>query len=151
MPWTPGSALHDADDDDDDGYEAWADAACAQLAEYTRHARELLGAGPLLAPEQKVVLETDPERARAIGRPRVERPYLGLSNYLANLRRLGWTDADFADGGSDRLIDALVLHGDAEAIGRGITAHLDAGADHVAIQVLGPDPLAALWALAPDG
>jgi probable F420-dependent oxidoreductase len=117
--------------------------------EYTREARHLLGAGPLLAPEQKVVLETDPERARAIGRPRVEKPYLGLSNYLANLRRLGWTDADLADGGSDRLIDALVLHGDAEEIGRGITAHLDAGADHVAIQVLGPEPLAALRALAP--
>ncbi len=119
--------------------------------EYTRQARQVLGAGPLLAPEQKVVLETDPERARAIGRPRVEKPYLGLSNYLANLRRLGWTDADLADGGSDRLIDALVLHGDAEAIGRGITAHLDAGADHVAIQVLGPEPLTALRALAPKG
>jgi probable F420-dependent oxidoreductase len=119
--------------------------------EYTRQARQLLGAGPLLAPEQKVVLETDPEKARAIGRPRVEKPYLGLSNYLANLRRLGWSDTDLADGGSDRLIDALVLHGDAEDIGRGITAHLDAGADHVAIQVLGPDPLAALWALAPEG
>ena len=119
--------------------------------EYTRQARQLLGDRPLLAPEQKVVLDTDPERARAIGRPRVQRPYLGLSNYLANLRRLGWTDADLADGGSDRLIDALVLHGDAEAIGRGISAHLDAGADHVAIQVLGPDPLAALWALAPEG
>jgi probable F420-dependent oxidoreductase len=119
--------------------------------DHTRQARQLLGAGPLLAPEQKVVLETDPERARAIGRPRVEKPYLGLSNYLASLRRLGWTDADLADGGSDRLIDALVLHGDAEAIGRGITAHLDAGADHVAIQVLGPDPRPALRALAPPG
>ena len=117
--------------------------------DHTRQARQLLGAGPLLAPEQKVVLETDPERARAIGRPRVQKPYLGLSNYLANLRRLGWTEADLADGGSDRLIDALVLHGDAEEIGRGITAHLDAGADHVAIQVLGPDPLTALRALAP--
>jgi probable F420-dependent oxidoreductase len=117
--------------------------------EHTRYARRLLGPGPLLAPEQKVVLETDPERARAIGRPRVQNPYLSLSNYLANLRRLGWTDADFADGGSDALIDALVLHGDAEAIGRGITAHLDAGADHVAIQVLGPDPLPAFRALAP--
>jgi probable F420-dependent oxidoreductase len=117
--------------------------------DYTREARQLLGAGPLLAPEQKVVLEADPERARAIGRPRVEKPYLGLSNYLANLRRLGWTDADLADGGSDALIDALVLHGEAEEIGRGITAHLDAGADHVAIQVLGPEPLTALRALAP--
>jgi probable F420-dependent oxidoreductase len=117
--------------------------------EHTRQARQILGPGPLLAPEQKVVLETDPARARAIGRPRVQNPYLGLTNYLANLRRLGWTDADFADGGSDALIDALVLHGDAETIGRGITAHLDAGADHVAIQVLGADPLPALRALAP--
>lgn len=115
--------------------------------EHTRWAREILGAGPLLAPEQKVVLETDPERARAIGRPRVQQPYLGLTNYLSNLRRLGWTDADFADGGSDALIDALVLHGDAEAIARGITAHLEAGADHVAIQILNPDPLLALQAL----
>jgi probable F420-dependent oxidoreductase len=112
--------------------------------EHTRQARHILGPGPLLAPEQKVVLETDPEKARAIGRPRVQNPYLGLTNYLANLRRLGWTDADFADGGSDALIGALVVHGDAEAIGRGVTAHLDAGADHVAVQVLGPDPLPAL-------
>jgi probable F420-dependent oxidoreductase len=116
--------------------------------EHTRQAREILGAGPLLAPEQKVVLDTDPERARAIGRPRVRNPYLGLTNYLSSLRRLGWTDADFADGGSDALIDALVLHGDAQAIARGVTAHLDAGADHVAIQVLNSDPLPALRAIA---
>jgi probable F420-dependent oxidoreductase len=116
--------------------------------EHTRQARQILGPGKLLAPEQKVVLETDPERARAIGRPRVERPYLGLTNYVSNLRRLGWTDADLAGGGSDALIDALVLHGDAEVIARGVTAHLDAGADHVALQVLDPDPLAALRALA---
>jgi probable F420-dependent oxidoreductase len=116
--------------------------------EHTRQARQILGEGPLLAPEQKVVLETDPERARAIGRPAVRKPYLGLTNYVSNLRRLGWTDADLADGGSDKLIDALVLHGGAEAIARGITAHLDAGADHVAIQVLGPDPLPALRSLA---
>ena len=116
--------------------------------EHTRWARQVLGDGPLLAPEQKVVLETDPERARAIGRPRVQNPYLGLTNYLSNLRRLGWTDADFADGGSDALIDALAVHGDAAAIARGVTAHLDAGADHVAVQVLNPDPLPALRALA---
>jgi probable F420-dependent oxidoreductase len=118
--------------------------------EHTRQARQILGQGPLLAPEQKLVLETDPGRARAIGRSRV-RPYLGLSNYLANLRRLGWTDADFAGGGSDALIDALVLHGDAAAIARGVAAHLDAGADHVALQILGPeghDPRPALRALA---
>ena len=116
--------------------------------EHTRRARQILGSGPLLAPEQKVVLETDPEKARGIGRPRVRNPYLGLTNYLTNLRGLGWTDADFADGGSDALIDALVAHGDAEAIGRGVTAHLEAGADHVAVQALGPDPLPALRALA---
>jgi len=116
--------------------------------EHTRQARQILGAGPLLAPEQKVVLETDPERARAIARPRVQNPYLGLTNYVSNLRRLGWTGADLAGGGSDALIDALVVHGDAQALGRGITAHLDAGADHVAVQVLGSDPRPALRALA---
>jgi probable F420-dependent oxidoreductase len=116
--------------------------------EHTRRARRILGDGPLLAPEQKLVFETDPERARAIGRPRVQTPYLGLTNYLSNLRRLGWTDADFANGGSDALIDALAVHGDAAAIARGVTAHLDAGADHVAVQVLNPDPLPALRALA---
>ena len=116
--------------------------------EHTRQARQILGDGPLLAPEQKLVLETDPERARAIGRPKVQNPYLSLTNYLSSLRRLGWTDADLADGGSDALIDALAVHGDATAIARGVTAHLDAGADHVATQVLNPDPLPALRALA---
>ena len=116
--------------------------------EHTRQARQILGDGPLLAPEQKVVLETDPVQARAIGRPYVQKPYLGLTNYLNSLRRLGWTDADFADGGSDALIDALVVHGDAAAIARGIAAHLDAGADHVAVQVLNPDLMPALRALA---
>jgi probable F420-dependent oxidoreductase len=116
--------------------------------EHTRQARQILGDGPLLAPEQKLVLETDPERARAIGRPKVQNPYLSLTNYLSNLRRLGWTDADLAGGGSDALIDALAVHGDAAAIARGVTAHLDAGADHVATQVLNPDPLPALRALA---
>ncbi len=115
---------------------------------FTRQARGLLGDGPLLAPEQKVVLEPDPERARAIARPAVRDPYLSLSNYLASLHRQGWTDADLADGGSDRLIDALVVHGDAETIARGVAAHLDAGADHVAVQALGPDPLPAVAAIA---
>ncbi|HTQ89274.1 MAG TPA: LLM class F420-dependent oxidoreductase [Streptosporangiaceae bacterium] len=116
--------------------------------EHTRQARQILGDGPLLAPEQKLVLETDPDRARAIGRPRVQNPYLGLTNYVSNLRKLGWTDADLADGGSDALIDALVVHGDADAIAGGVTAHLEAGADHVAVQVLNRDPLPALRALA---
>ena len=115
--------------------------------EHTRQAREILGAGKLLAPEQKLVFDTDQERARALGRPRV-RPHLSMTNYLSNLRRLGWTDADLAGSGSDALIDALVVHGDAAAIARGVTAHLDAGADHVAVQVLNPDPRPGLRALA---
>jgi probable F420-dependent oxidoreductase len=116
--------------------------------EHTRLARQIMGPGKLLAPEQKVVLETDPERARAIGRPRVAKPYLGLTNYVSNLRRLGWTEADLANDGSDALIDVLAVHGDGDAIARGVTAHLDAGADHVAVQVLARDPLPALRALA---
>jgi probable F420-dependent oxidoreductase len=116
--------------------------------EHTRRAREILGSGPLLAPEHKVVLDTDPQRARETGRPRVAKPYLGLVNYTSNLRRLGWSEADLANGGSDALIDALAVHGDAAAIARGVTAHLEAGADHVAVQVLNPDPLPALRELA---
>ena len=112
--------------------------------EHTRRARAILGAGPLLAPEQKVVLEADPERARAIGRPRVQNPYLGLVNYTSNLRRLGWGDEDLSDGGSDALIDALVAHGTGEQVAARLAEHFDAGADHVAVQLLtapGEDPL----------
>ena len=112
--------------------------------DYTRQARKILGPAPLLAPEQKVVIGPDPGPARAIGRSRVERPYLGLANYTANLRRLGWTDADLIGGGSDALIDALVAHGSAAQVAARLTEHLDAGADHVSIQLLtapgaGPD------------
>jgi probable F420-dependent oxidoreductase len=115
--------------------------------EHTREAREILGEGVLLAPEQKVVLDTDPERARAIGRPVVDQPYLHLVNYRSNLLRLGWSEADLDDGGSDALVDALVAHGDAQTVAGRLTAHLDAGADHVCAQVLTPegvDPLPAL-------
>ena len=80
-------------------------------AEHTARARALLGPGPLLAPEQMVVLDTDPARARALARTRVQRPYLGLVNYTSNLRRLGWSAADVSGAGSDALIDALVAHG----------------------------------------
>jgi len=106
--------------------------------EHSRRAREILGAGPLLAPEQKVVLETDAARARAIARGTVRR-YLGLANYVANLRRLGFTDDDFAQNGSDRLIDALVAWGSAESIAARVAEHHAAGADHVSIQVLTGD------------
>jgi len=114
---------------------------------HTAHAREILGAGPLLAPEQKVVVDTDAERARAIGRPVVRNPYLRLVNYRTNLLREGWTEDDLSGEGSDRLIDALALHGDAATIARGIRAHLEAGADHVAIQPLGEDRLSSLRTL----
>jgi len=108
--------------------------------EHTREARKTLGDGPLLAPEQKIVLETDPEKARAIARPPIQSPYLGLVNYRKNLLRHGWSEADLDNGGSDALIDALGLHGEIDSIARGIQAHLDAGADHVCVQVLGDDP-----------
>lgn len=119
--------------------------------EHTRRAREILGEGPLLVPEQKVVLETDPVRARAIGRPAVEKPYLGLVNYTNNLRTLGFDDADLAGGGSDRLIDTLVVHGDAATVAVGLAQHLDAGADQVAINLIsaaGADPEPGFAALA---
>lgn len=104
--------------------------------EHTREARRSLGGGVLLAPEQKVVLETDPDIARTTARDYLAN-YLALSNYVSNLKRLGFTDEDIEDGGSDRLVDALVLHGSAVEIAEGLRAHLDAGADHVAIQQLG--------------
>lgn len=104
--------------------------------EHTRYARTILGAGKLLAPEQKVVLDENPDRARRVGRPAVNQPYLHLANYVANLKRLGWADADFADGGTDELIDALVARGSATQIAARLRAHLEAGADHVAVQVL---------------
>ncbi|MDQ7805063.1 LLM class F420-dependent oxidoreductase [Amycolatopsis sp. A133] len=113
-------------------------------ATHTRHARSILGAGKLLAPEHKVVVDDDPVAARAIGRPYVQTPYLGLSNYVNNLLRHGYTEADVAGGGSDRLIDDLVLHGTPETVAKGLRAHLDAGADHVAVQVLGASPEAEL-------
>lgn len=116
--------------------------------EHTREARALIGAGVLLAPEHKVVVDADPERARSIGRPVVDTPYLKLRNYTSNLLRLGWSEDDIAGGGSDRLIDALVAHGDAGAVAARLTEHLDAGADHVCAQVLNPDPLPAMRDLA---
>lgn len=112
--------------------------------EHTRKAREALGPEPLLAPEHKAVLGNDPAQTRELGRARVRTPYLGLVNYTANLRRLGWPDEDMADGGSDALIDSLVAHGPAGQVAARLREHLDAGADHVAIQLLtedGADPL----------
>jgi probable F420-dependent oxidoreductase len=103
--------------------------------EHTAQAREILGPEKLLAPEQAVALVTDREEARQIARDHMS-IYLGLPNYVNNLRRFGFTDDDFADNGSDRLADALVAWGDAGAIRARVQAHLDAGADHVTVQVL---------------
>ena len=103
--------------------------------EHTRLAREILGPGKLLAPEQRVVLDADPVRARALGRASVK-PYLRLTNYTTNLQRLGFTADDVAGEGSDRLIDALVVSGDDAEIRRRFEEHLNAGADHVAVQLI---------------
>jgi probable F420-dependent oxidoreductase len=107
--------------------------------EHTRRARGLLGSGPLLAPEQGVILETDPGRARALAREHMT-PYLELPNYTNNLLTLGFTEDDFADHASDRLVDAIVAWGDEDAIASRVAAHREAGADHVCIQVLGQPP-----------
>ena len=115
---------------------------------YTRQARATLGAGPLLATEQKVVLGTDRAAVRAAGDPTLAF-YLGLSNYISNLRRLGFDDEDFANGGSDRLFDELIVSGDPAQAAAGLRAHLDAGADHVVLQLLGADdPMPGYRALA---
>jgi probable F420-dependent oxidoreductase len=108
--------------------------------EHTRRAREILGPNAWLAPEQKVLLERDASKARAVARTSMQ-IYLGLPNYQNNLRWLGFSDADWADGGSDRLVDAIVAWGDEAAIAARIRAHHDAGADHVCIQPLRPDGL----------
>ncbi|BBX71864.1 LLM class F420-dependent oxidoreductase [Mycolicibacterium psychrotolerans] len=103
--------------------------------EHTARARELIGPEALLAPEHKVVLTTDPERAREVGR-RALAIYLNLANYVNNWKRLGFDDQDVAKPGSDRLVDAVVAYGTADQIAARLTEHLDAGADHVPVQVL---------------
>ncbi len=104
--------------------------------EHTSMARQLVGSTVFLAPEHKVVLTADREEARAVGRKFIEF-YLGLSNYVNNWLRLGFTEDDVRRPGSDRLIDALVAYGTPDAIAQRLNEHLQAGADHVAIQVLG--------------
>jgi probable F420-dependent oxidoreductase len=103
--------------------------------EHTAEARATMGDGPLLAPEQHVILETDATKARELARQSLT-IYLQLPNYVNNWRRLGFTDDDFADGGSDRLVDHIVVWGDEAAIAARVQAHLDAGADHVCVQAI---------------
>ena len=107
--------------------------------EHTRIARGRLGPDPVLAVEVTAVLDTDAGRARQTARAFATR-YLASVNYANNLRRLGWSDKDVAGNGSDRLLDAVVIQGDAVAIASRVREHLDAGADHVCVQVRSPDP-----------
>jgi probable F420-dependent oxidoreductase len=121
--------------------------------EHTRRARAILGPDAWLCPEQKVLREPDPGRARSVGRAALK-VYTRLPNYQRNLRDFGFGDADFENGGSDRLVDALIAWGDDAQIRARVEAHFEAGADHVCIQPLRPDgqpgpDVAALEALAP--
>ena len=121
------------------------------VPDHTREARRMLGPDVLIAPEQTVVVGTDPDAAREIGRAFVSDPYLGLVNYTNNYRRYGYTDDDLKGRGSDRLIDASVLHGSADRVAAGLRAQLEAGADHIGIQVLtanGENPMPAYRQLA---
>jgi probable F420-dependent oxidoreductase len=106
--------------------------------DHTRFARERLGRGKLVAPEVACVVDSDPGRAKAVARD-YAKLYLGLSNYTNNLLEFGFTEDDVVDGGSDRLIDAVIPQGSAEQIAEVVRAHLDAGADHVCVQPLGEE------------
>ncbi|MEO6122589.1 MAG: LLM class F420-dependent oxidoreductase [Ilumatobacteraceae bacterium] len=107
--------------------------------EHTSIARAALGPDAVLAPEQMAVFETDPEIARGIARTAMS-TYLGLPNYTNNLRRLGWGDDDLLNGGSDKLVDAIVVWGDVDAVVERVKDHLARGADHVCVQVLPVTP-----------
>lgn len=118
--------------------------------EHTTVAREAVGPGPFLAVEQAAILERDAETARRVAREHTAR-YLRLENYTNNLRRCGFRDTDLADGGSDRLVDAIVAWGDVDALARRVEDHFARGADHVCVQFLradGQPPVDELHALA---
>jgi probable F420-dependent oxidoreductase len=108
--------------------------------QHTQEARTILGKSKLLCVEQAVILETDPAKARAIARKFLS-IYMGLPNYVNNWRRLGFSDTDFADGGSDRLVDTVIAWGDEKAIRARLEEHWQAGADHVCVQAVGPTHL----------
>ena len=123
--------------------------------EHTARARDVMGPDAWLCPEQMVLCETDASKARVIARKHLS-VYLGLPNYQNNLKQFGLGDDDFADGGSDRLVDRIVAWGDEKAIETRIQAHYDAGATHVCIQPFRPDgefgpDERLLEALAPNG
>jgi probable F420-dependent oxidoreductase len=116
--------------------------------EHTRRARSILGAGKLLLPGHFALVEPDAERARAVARSAPPGTALGVNNYGSNLRRLGYNEDDLSSAGSDRLVDALVAHGDQATVATRLLAHRDAGADHVGVYPLGDDPIATLVAVA---
>lgn len=117
---------------------SWGSHPYFVTPDHTTRAREALGPDSLLAPEQAVLLETDPEKARAIARQHMA-IYIGLPNYRRNVLSLGFEEADFENGGSDRLVDAIVAWGDIDVIRERVQAHLDAGANHVCLQALTAD------------
>ena len=122
---------------------------------HTARAREVMGPDAWLCPEQMVLLETDPEKARAVARANLK-VYIGLPNYQNNIKQFGFTDEDFANGGSDHLVDEIIAWGDEATIRARIQAHWDAGADHVCIQAFRSDGKPTpdetlLEALAPNG
>src|SRR5207248_680583 len=104
--------------------------------QHTARARQVLGPEPFLAPEVSCVIDRDSDRARTRARS-FTRNYLEMPNYRRHLRELGFSDEDLDDGGSDRLIDAVIAHGDERQVATRLREHLDAGADHVAIQPVG--------------
>lgn len=128
---------------------AWGAHPYFTPVEHTAFARKTLGDGPLLAPEQGFLLNSDPAEARATARAHMGY-YLALDNYRNNLLRLGFSEEDVAGDGSDRLVDAIIAWGDVESVTARVKAHLDAGADHVCVQALGPDPLEELRKVAPS-
>jgi len=113
---------------------------------HTRHARDVLGPEPLLVPEQRVVLDADPSSARDLARPGIVTPYLGLVNYRNNLLRLGYTPEQL-DTADDALVDDLVVSGTPDQVAAGLAAHLEAGADQVAVQLVVADEMQAVPAL----
>ncbi|RZQ60983.1 TIGR03620 family F420-dependent LLM class oxidoreductase [Amycolatopsis suaedae] len=121
---------------------------CMVPPAHTRRARSILGAGRLLLPGHFALAEPDAGRARAVARSAPPGTALRVTNYANNLRRLGFTEDDLSGAGSDRLIDALVAHGDPATTATRLLAHRDAGADHVGVYPLGDDPVGTLRTVA---
>ncbi|MER6070635.1 TIGR03620 family F420-dependent LLM class oxidoreductase [Streptomyces sp. NPDC001817] len=120
--------------------------------DHTAQAREILGPDAFLAVEHAVLFEADPDRARALAREHLH-GYLETPYNIAKFRRLGYTDDDLSGGGSDRFVDDLVFWGDADTVVRKLHGHVEAGADHVAVQVIGVEPgesALPLWRLLAD-